>query len=592
VGQRLCCVCAALMLLLKAGSGEAQLFGQWSWDALVGYEQRSFQTEIEGEQMSDYGERSFHLGLGVNGFIVHPAIAEFRIDLDTLFSQFSGRLNPDSRRWSLRSRLSLFPHGPYPSHYYYSHSRFDYVSGGDDPLVTTGMADTSSSWGARLRMRSGPLRGLSLGLEENSTSFLEPGLKDEIFSRQHLDWAGAGERLSHHYRLERQYRRYGRRRYETEDTTLTVDEHGDLSPSWRWDLSGLAFARNYNYDAEANSVNSARIRSRWIWTTPRDDLLDLSCTGGLSESSNSSRMSSGSFLARYVWYGGSNLQIIPNIGYTVQKSGDADLRSPGAGLALSWAHTAGIFDIGLNGGLSASWIEVEDQGGRENTDLIGWNAGVSIGCGSEEKLRTGIEIALIHNKLRSIGEGIPGLPDNGAGMERIGVQDAFRARLSLARRIRRWRLTLFGEIRNRKQEAFQTDPVSVDSSLFDFTVTGPKTGMTLNAGSTEARSQDEQKVDFFAASLHYRPTGGLSLRLGFLDNNRMLRDAPDVDRRRVEVAAQWVYGRVASALSWWRQEEVLSSRFRENRGFSFSISTRFDGWLPFLSAPQRRGVIR
>jgi len=553
---------------------------------------RSFQTEIEGEKMSDYGERSLHLGLGINGFIVHPAIAEFRLDLDTLFSSYSGRLNPDSGRYALRGRLGLFPHSSHPSHYYFSYSRFDYVEGGEDPLTTTGLADTSSSWGARFRLRSGALRGLSLGLEESRTSFLEKGVRDEIFARQYLDWAGAGSKLSHHYRLERQLRRYGRRLYETEDTTLTVDEHGNLSSSWRWDLSGLAFNRDYSYEGRDSSVQNARFRSRWVWTTPRQDLLDLSCTGGLSSGSDSSGISSAGLLARYVWYEKHDLQIIPNIGYTIQSSDETDLSSREAGLGLSWAHTTRGFDIGLNGSVSTSRIDVDSRIGREQSDLIGWNAGASVGFGSEEKLRTALEVSLIHNKLRNVGRGLPELPDNGAGLERIGVQDVFRARVSLVRRIRRWRLSCFGEVRSREQEEFQLHPVSVDSLLLDLTLDGPRTGLTLNTGSTRAHAQDEQQVDFFAASLNYRPTAGLALRLGFLDNTSSFRDAPDVDRRRVEVMAQWTYGRVAAAFSWWQQEEVLSGRLRENRGLNFSVSTRFDGWLPFLSAPRRRGVIR
>jgi len=303
-------------------------------------------------------------------------------------------------------------------------------------------------------------------------------------------------------------------------------------------------------------------------------------------------MSSESFHVRYLRHQGEELQVIPEIGYTLQASGDTDLESPEVGLSLSWAHGTGVFDITLNGSINASWIDVRSRGGREESRLIGWNTGLSIGRGSEEKLRTTVEVSLLHNKLRRVGGEIWELPDTGAGLERIGIEDARRARVSLVRRIRRWRLSFFGEMRGRKQEDFLLDPVRIDSSLLDFTITGPRTALTVNAGRTDARSTEVQKVDFLSASLHYRPTAGLSIRLGFLDNSREVLDAPDVDRRRLEPSAQWSYGRVASHLSWWLQEEFLSGSLRENRGLNFSISTRFDGWLPFLSAPKRRGVIR
>ncbi len=586
---------AALLLvgatLLVPRDAAGQLFGQWSWDALVGLQQRSFLTEVEERTLTDYTERSFRLNLGMNGYIIHPAIARFRLGLDGLLSNYSGTTAPDNNRWGIRGQLALLPFGRYPSHFYLAHSRYDYVLNSDDPLATTGLADTTSSWGARIRFRGGIFRGLSAGTERTDTSFIDPAVRDEAFIRQYLDWSGASGRINHHYRLERQYRRYGRTRYTTDDYTLTVDEHGLLSDSWRWDLSGIGFHRSFDYEDTSNTVDTARLRSRFVYTTPRSDLVDLSYTGGLSRSAERTTTTN-TLVARYVWHAVSGVQVIPNVGYTLQQAGDTTVKAPTAGVSVSWNRASEGYDLSLNGGLSGARIDTSWEDGSQRTTVVAWSAGGTLGTGSEERLRAELDLALAHNELRTVGDALVELPGLGTEYERIGIQDGARARVTLRRQLRRWHLSTYLEHRRRKQESFQIVPVTVDSDILDVTLTGPHLGFTVDAGKTTGRSEIRQDVRFFAASVHWAPLRYLTLRVNYNDNVSEVSQGPDVDRRRIEGTAQLHFGRYALLAQLWDQTENVEGSRRRTRGALLSFSARFAGWLPFVSAPQRRGTIR
>jgi len=569
-----------------------QLFGQWSWDALLGLQQRSYLTEVEGRTLTDYTERSLRLDLGMNGFIVHPAIARFRLGLDTLLSNYSGTTAPDSDRWGLRAQLALLPFSRYPSHFHLAHSRYSYVLSSEDPLVTTGLADTTSTWGARIRFRGGLFRGLAAGTERTETSFVDPEVRDEVFVRQYLDWAGASGRINHHYRLERQYRRYGRTRYTTDDYTLTLDEHGLLSDRWRWDLSGIGFHRSFDYEDTANTAQSARLRSRFVYTTERRDLVDLSYTGGLSHADAGPTANTHTLAARYVWHIGRALQLIPTASYTLQLAGDTSVHAPSMGIDLSWSHVRERYDLSLNGGLSGAWIDTSWDEGSQETTVVAWSAGGTVGTGTEEHLRAELDLALAHNELRTVGGALVELPDLGTEYERIETQDGARARLTLRRRFGRWRLSTYVEHRRREQESFRISPIRVDADVLDVTFTGPRVGFTLDAGKTRGRSDLRQDVRFFAASLHWTPLRYLTLRASYHTNVSEVSQGPDVDRQRVEGTAQLRFGRYNLLAQLWDQAETVAGSRRRTRGALFALSARFAGWLPFVSAPQRRGVIR
>ncbi|NOZ77986.1 MAG: hypothetical protein GXP48_02155 [Acidobacteria bacterium] len=587
---------ATLLLLgataLVPRAAYAQLFGQWSWNALLSLEQRSFLTETKGSALTDYKERGFRLDLGMNGFIIHPAIARFRLGLDTLVSNYTGTAAPDNKRWGLHAQLTLLPYSRYPTYFHLTRTRYNYTLNSEDPLATTGLADTTRNWGARIRFRGGLLRGLAASTDRTDTSFVDPAVRNEVFLRQYLDWAGASGRINHHYRLERQYRRYGRTRYTTDDYTLTVDEHGLLSDRWRWDLSGVGFHRSFDYENTNNTVDTARLRNRIVYTTHRDDLIDLSYTGGFSHAKAGRTATTNAVTARYVWNAASGLQVTPTVSYSVQHAGDTTVNAPATGVSLSWSHIADRYDLSLNGGLSGAWIDTSWNDGSQKTTVMAWTAGSTVGTGSEDHVRAELDLSLAHNELRTVGDALVELPDLGTEYERIGLQNSFRSRLTLRRRIRRWHLSTYLEHRHREQESARINPVRVSSNILDVTLSGPGIGFTLDTGKTQGRSGFQQDVSFFAANIHWMPLRYLTLRSTYLTNVSNVSQGPDIHLQRIEGTAQLHFGRYTLDAKLWDQTETIEGSLQRTRGVLLTFSARFAGWLPFVSAPQRRGIIR
>jgi len=573
----------------------AQLFGQWSWDAILGLESRSYLTEIDDATLTDYSERSLRLGLGLNGYVIHPAIARFRLGLDATISTYSGSKAPDSNRWGIFGNLGLFPFSRYPSHYFLSLSKYDYTIDSDDPLATTGLADTSTSWGARIRLRGSFLKGLTAGIRRTDTSFVDPSVRDEIFSNQYIDWTGASGGLNHHYRLERNFRRYGRTRYDLEDYFLTVDEHGPIAERWRWDLSGSAFHRTTNYESSETAVDTGRLRNRFVYTTRRNDTLDLSYTGGISRSDTmESTFQSHAGTIRYTWMATEELHVIPMVGYTYQKADATELDGPSAGVDVVWTRVTGRWDLSLNGGIGGSWIGVRwDDGSQDSTNLY-WSAGATVGTGTEEKLRAEVTASVASNELRTVGDPLLELPDLGTEYERIGTQDSARARLALRKRFARWHLNAYLEHWQRRQEVTTLPTIEVGTTTANLALDGPRAGLGLSAGNTSGRTTGarDQEVRFYSLSAHWSPLRALVLRFSYIDNRSQVENGPDVDRQRLQGSARYTFGRWAFFGQAWDQRETVSARPRRNRGYVLGVSARFGGWLPFVSAPQRRGMIR
>jgi hypothetical protein len=289
----------------------------------------------------------------------------------------------------------------------------------------------------------------------------------------------------------------------------------------------------------------------------------------------------------------SSLQVIPYVSYTLQLARDVTLTAPSAGTDVVWTHMASSYDLTLNGGVGGSWIDVSWDEGSQKTTTFSWSLGGTVGSGNEDRLRAELELHAARNELRTVGDPLLDLPDLGTGYDRIGTQDAARARVTLRRRIARWHLSTYLEHRRRQQEATELPTIEVDSDVVSLTADGPRIGMMFNAGSTRGRSdQQRQNVDFYSASVHWSPLRFLVLRGSYLSNRSRVELGPDVDRKRIEASARLQYGRYALFAQIWDQRETVSSSPRRNRGILLGLSARFAGWLPFVSAPQRRGIIR
>src|SRR6266498_3290727 len=75
----------SFFLVLTCAVAAAQEFGQWSWDGSVSAAIRKYADRIEETQQKST-QNDYRLGLGVQGFVLHPAIAAFRVGVDGALS--------------------------------------------------------------------------------------------------------------------------------------------------------------------------------------------------------------------------------------------------------------------------------------------------------------------------------------------------------------------------------------------------------------------------------------------------------------------------------------------------------------------------
>ena len=193
---------AALALLTTGSPAAAQQFGQWSWDAALGAKQVGHRSELETEQTSSRDETSLNLALGVKGFIVHPALARFRVGVDAALSKFNGTRSRDNRIWGFDANLEGLPRGAYPFTVYARRRAFNYEDlQEEDPLNLLGVPDASTAFGGRLRFRRGLLNGTLLGFDQQGVSYSDADSRSTRDQRAFVDWSRSSRRFQHHLRL-------------------------------------------------------------------------------------------------------------------------------------------------------------------------------------------------------------------------------------------------------------------------------------------------------------------------------------------------------------------------------------------------------
>jgi hypothetical protein len=66
-----------------------------------------------------------------------------------------------------------------------------------------------------------------------------------------------------------------------------------------------------------------------------------------------------------------------------------------------------------------------------------------------------------------------------------------------------------------------------------------------------------------------------------------------VDADRIEAILEFTLGRIVlRAQVYETTERFQTGGERTNRGLMWTVIHRFEGWLPIVTGPERRGVIR
>ena len=583
---------------LLAGALSAQRFGQWWWDGSLGVGQHSTDNLRDGRELSSFDQQELRASFGLNGFVLHPALGEFRLGLDLALTELESRRSRDTERIGLAADFSFLPRGSYPFSLFYRRQLYDYPRReGEAPIDFAGAVDTSEHWGGRFRIRRGPLTGTLLGFNHTTYDFIDIEAREQIQDREFVDWSRVGGRLRQHLRFEHHLKRYGKVDLEIEDVILNFEQRGELTQIWQWQLSGIGIQRQVAVgDDPGRPTDSYRLRTRMYRTVRERDQVDLSGNFGLTQTQDTPSIESTGWSLFYRWRPRHGLEVAPFVRHARQAGGDLEVRSPRAGLFLSWSRKDAAYDWLVGGRISYGRLERRNASETHDESTTGFSANASVGHGDAKRLRKELEIEAGRNQIRSSrSELVTDLPDLGLPSTVLGDVDYHRARVTLSHRWDSKWLTGLGE--SSRREASDDGAGTFESETLTAALRFGSAQMTIqaNAGTTQVNQtvRGDQEIRFVGIGARWRPWRYVSLNGSYRQDQRELALVPGIDGYRAELGLELSIGQVQVLASLFETIERLEDGGElENRGLRWSISRRLAGWLPIVTGTQRRGVIR
>ena len=589
-------VAAAALLVTAPRHARAQQYGQWSWNGTLGLGQRSYDNSDGLGGRTEYDEKELRLSLGLNGFVLSPAVAGFQLGADVRFLRIE---DPDRRntvQWGGRGSLSILPLSSVPVQLYARHARYDFGREEQRPVFTAGTPDYGTALGGRVRLRRGPLTGLLAGYDWSSLSFAEPGSRDQGRTDGFLDWVAPLKGLRPHVRLERITDDYSQLSYSTRDWIGTYDHSGPVLGAWRWQLSAVGIDREATYEPAAPiTTRTARLQTNLNRPVGTRGTLSLDYGFGYGSTGSGGSAVDHVGAIRYFLRAGSGVTVEPNVGWVSSRSGAYSSDGPRAGLNLSWSGRSGPWSSSVTLGGDA-YQQRQTVDGHESTWRgLGGSAGLSVAHEGPSALRQELVLAAATSQFRPVGAIDPEVPELGEGTLLARLEDRVSGRLTVSAPFGSTRTAIWGELERRRPTEGTSNPVryTVDRATASLTVTGGLFNASVSAGTSRLVNGTDEQVDYAGGALSVRPLSWLALGGSYRYDRRTLVAAPDVDAFRAEGYAEVSVGAFRLRGSGFRAEEkVADGARRVNQGFTWSLFRAFEGWLPFLSAPPRRGVVR
>jgi hypothetical protein len=541
--------------------------------------------------------RDLRVALGINGYILHPAVAPLRLDLDLRLAQLDndnggGR---DESRVGLGGRIRLFPRGRYSAGFQLGRRYFDYSRGRDDPLATPADPDTVTQWRGWARARSGPLRGTTVSFERRDNDLLDPDLGGDRYDGQLVSWSRANRWLHNEISLERREREYGHISLATEDHSLRVTERARIAPDWSWTLIGFGIRREVTRTLAASSstAENLNLRNRFVGRVRDRDRIDLTLRLDRSEPESGSITDGQTLTAFYRWMPTKAWDIGPFMGYDRRSADGMELEAPRAGVAVNWNHSGRHMDTLLSADGDFGQLRRRDDAGTLREKQTAYRLAAWLGQGKPVGLRRELLLEAVYDALRQRGPMLD-LPDLGLGGELLDTEDRYRAELTLTH------VNGTGQFESRTDwerfevanggEGGQTERYR---SFLQFGSRHVNLQGEAGGSHVDASNAADQRLRFVGATAHWRPTAYLSLRATVRDDDREVNLAPDVDTRRYEAGLTFTFGqlRVEGYVDQFEQS-IDGATPTKTRSFRWSVSSRFAGWMPWETGTKRRGVIR
>lgn len=611
-GPRPILLLLALATLLGPAAASAQTFGRWWWDGALAVGQRSNENLRDSERAGGFDQRELRLGLGLNGFLGHPSIGDFRLGLSTWFSRFQKGASLDSDRLGGELRLNLLPGSRTPAGLYLRRDNLGYsATGADDPRVFGALADTTDQAGAWLRLARGPLRGTYFGLDYSTIDYLNPRARQEVWNRQLIDWSRSSLRFNHNLKLERRDRIYGTTDLETEDYIANFSELARFTDTWRWELNGFAVQRNVVSSDVATVTDDLQARTRLSHDVRGRDLLEVVYTFDFSGRQEQDSLVSHLGSATYWWRFRPGWQLAPFLLYGYQGLDGRSLRSPRAGLALYRHWTGRRLDGGFNVRGSYGQVEGRIEDVSRSDSQGAYSFAGSLGHGRDGGLRKEVEAEWGRNELR-FRRTAPVLPGVIApAVAGLGTEEFARARLTMSHRWRQLSFSGWGEWQSRQADGgFNLRDFEADILRAVLQVTGRSLGLQAEIGESDTLERRQasppdlepfdsfetlqRKTRYITGLARWRPVRRLYLQALYrVDDQLGLELLPDVQSERLDLSIQYRLGAFVLEVRAWEQSQQVEAGFDTSlRGYSWTLSRRFAGWLPFVTGDTRRGVVR
>jgi hypothetical protein len=575
----------------------AQQFGQWWWRSELGIGQRDRENRRQGETVSSFNQQELRFNFDLNGYLGHPVIGNFRLGLDLLLSEFEGGRVLDSENLGLSADLRLLPRGNYPLRLFFRRRLFDYEFPPEtEDLTLFRSPDVGTTWGGSLRLGKGVLRGTLVGIERNTLDYLDPDANEDDRERVYLDWSRDGAQIRHHLRLEDRDQEYGLIDLAVADLTATFDQQGILGEMWNWHLNAVGIQRESEFSTERQQeVDDYRIRTRLFRPIRERDQLDINTNIGRLKLDEEPEIDRYGLSLFYRWRPRSAWEIGPFLQYAREDSDSASLSAPTTGLSLTWHRENGGWDSLFSARGGYGRIERSDESSSSDESFTTAAASGSVARGDVRRLRQELEAELGRNEFRITTDPILDLPDLGLARAR-GTENSSRFRYTLRRQRDSRSLSGWAEWNRRELSDRVVDAdFESDTGSASLQATGRRYQVQVQGGETRVdRSEPgRQEIRFGTALASWRPLRGLEIRALYRKDRRDLRVTPALEGERIELQTTWRLGLLVLEGRVFELEEVLAdSTKRTNRGFRWLLSRRFGGWLPIVSAPERRGVIR
>jgi len=596
-GARVLVFCA-LAFCVTPQSVAAQYYGQWWWEARLGYGERSYDNFVAGKSTSGYTQKNVSLSLDFHGFLGHPALGDFTFGLDGERTDVSDRRAIDSHRLGYRLGLNLLPRGIFPVSLGLRRGSF-HLDPTDESVTTStaGRIESQDSYFVTLRPKTGWLKGAFLRHDASSTHFEQAASREDTQARTVLNWGRRNGPFDNRVSIRRNRTDFSFGDYAIEDWSAVFNQSANFADRWRWQFASTArrYAFAFNGQPERRDRDLRVLASLARQLRENDQVqvrLESSRGRPDSQEGSDSLGVSASYRRRLL----PQLDASSTLQYSQSEAGTDRVNAWRGGMNFFWGNRTRSTGFSLAAGASTGTSRARRSEGESEERQTAWSLSGSFDAGEPARVRAQLEVSVEANQLRTSGES-PFAPDappllSGAASD----EDSAQARLRLEHEKRGRGVTLILDRSRRRStpidlgRQLETDAISTSLQAHWRSLT-----LTSNLSRGEAKPEGEPKqlVDAASIALSATPFRYLTIGGSLRRDQRRSTSLPDLEGRFFDANFVFHLGQLDLQATYFDGREVVAGGLeRNNKGLSWQIRRRIAGWLPIVTSVRRRGEIR